>query len=557
MLFNDAPNGFGVVRDARWGVKVFRGRRLPGPLAPFAAPPHSWEHLVEDVLNGQPLPAPPRERRRPPLYDRQRPRVETMQAARSKGAPGFLLVAPTGSGKTPMLVAAVRDEPSVRNVLVITKHGVVPQWRLAIDYFGAAGQRWVVTNAERLWRLFEHPRHDLGNLSPEAASSIAASDPETTSRVPWDVIAVDESQILADPESLRSRLVHRLQNPHGGPRPYCIRMSATPFSTLAETAYCADLIAYAAGVPEPTDLTGADYRNWLAALGFADEASAPGEFRSEVERVKNLLYHHGIGTTGTPGEFGLPEQERELRPLVLSPRDREHYQRSWDEFLRIYDLRSDEEDQVTEEERAAALRRVQKASMVKAPYVARLVADLVSEGRQVIVPAWFLDTVSKLAEKIAGELHRRGLPDKVLEITGRDHNLRERKRRAFQTGRALVVVLNTVDGMNLHAGDRNVDGKGTQATSAPRVTVFADVLTGGKRLLQAEGRGQRDGQRAPAYYAYAAGTTEETWLARALFAAAGTRDLAHHPDDAAALVALAEQLAADDPDADTGGEATA
>ncbi|MEW2498167.1 DEAD/DEAH box helicase family protein [Streptomyces nodosus] len=544
VLLNDAPNGYGVRRNSRFGVKTFHGRRLPGPLASFKAPRHSWERLVEDILSGRPLLTPPGERHRAPLYEHQRPRVEQIHVARAKKAPGFLLVSPTGSGKTAMLVGAVRDLPSVRNVLVITKHQAVPQMRLAVDYFGAVGQRWVVTNAEHLWKLFEHPWHDLASLSPDAAADIAASSDETRSRVPWDVIAVDESQILANPHSVRSRLVQRLRHPKHGPRPYCLRLSATPFSVLEETWYCADLIAHAAGVDEPTCLTGAGYLDWLDGLGLGLDGSRG------VEKVKELLFRCGVGSTATPADLGLPEQERKLHPLTLSQQDRQSYQSSWEEFQRIYDLRHGGDEPVEDAEFAAALRRVQKASVVKAPYVARMAADLVSQGHQVIVPAWYLDTVGVLARYIARELRMRGLPDRVLEITGENLGLRELKRRSFQTGRAQVVVLNIVDAMNLHAGEANADGKGTRATLTPRVTVFADILTGGKRFLQAEGRGQRDGQIALAYYAYAAGTTEEAWLARALLAAAGTQELVDHPGDAAALVALAEHLAAEDSDAD-------
>jgi superfamily II DNA helicase RecQ len=72
--------------------------------------------------------------------------------------------------------------------------------------------------------------------------------------------------------------------------------------------------------------------------------------------------------------------------------------------------------------------------------------------------------------------------------------------------------------------------------------VVADVLTGGKRTLQAEGRASRDGQHALAVYVYVPGTTEEAWLARMLRSAANTQALARTSADARALTELADQL---------------
>ncbi|WP_326812432.1 DEAD/DEAH box helicase family protein [Streptomyces scopuliridis] len=537
MLHGDVPRYPGVNYDGDWGVWHFQGQRLPRGLVRFAAPAHSWERYVQDIFNGrQPL-APP-ERPRPPLRDYQRPGVQAMHTARAQGAPGFLLVFPTGSGKTAMGISAVTD-PSVRTVLVITKHGVIPPWRRAVDFFGSRSQRWVVINAERLHKLFRHPHRRLAALPAVEGARIAATSDLTQSRAEWDAVIVDESHILADPLSIRSRLVYRLLNPHPRTgekqRPFSLWMSATPFSTLEETAYCSALIAHAAGVPEPAWLPGPAYREWLARTGV-----------TTVEQVKALLYDRGLGMTSTPAEIGLPDQDREVRPLSLSAQDRERYERTWEEFLQLHDLAPEKEDEPGSDARIAALRQVQKASLLKSPHVARLVADLVGEGHQVIVPAWFRDTVRSLAVHIARELRRRGLCDRVLEITGEAPGLRELKRQAFQVGIAKVVVLNTLEGMNLHAGEANVDGKGTVATDTPRVTVIADVITGGKRLLQGEGRGQRNGRRARALYAFAAGTTEEAWLARTLLAMARTQELARNPSDAAALVAFAEQLVSAD-----------
>jgi hypothetical protein len=72
--------------------------------------------------------------------------------------------------------------------------------------------------------------------------------------------------------------------------------------------------------------------------------------------------------------------------------------------------------------------------------------------------------------------------------------------------------------------------------------VIADVMLGGKRFLQVEGRGQRDGRESPADYLVAWGTKEQQWMARTLAAAASTQDLARAPADVEALLRLCAEL---------------
>ncbi len=532
----------GVGRDTDWGLPVYRGVRLPGFLERSASVPYSLERLAEDLLNRSPAaPVVVAGGAGPVARPHQVPLIEQVTAAYRAGAPGFLLVLPTGAGKTAVVLMAL-DLLPVERVLVVAPLTMVAVWQRAIGAFTRGGvRRWAVVHPERLWRLFGHPQVDMGRLPAHEVGGFAAE--WGVGRVVWDAVVVDESQIAADPASLRSRLLHRLVHRAGGPDAFFVPMSATPFSTLAETAYCADLIAHAARAALPRVREGEGYLGWLEGLRL-------GAGRGGVDatvRVKELLYRGGVGASASQGDLGLPPQRRELHPVRLTVGERARYERSWSEFRRVYGLTPDADavggvdgaGGMEGEERAAALRRVQKASLLKVPYVAAHVAGLVARGFQVIVPAWFLENVQALAVAIARVLRERGLPDRVVAITGQDPGLRERKRAAFQTGRALVVVTNVVQGMNLHAGEADADGAGRPATPAPRITVVADVLTGGKRLLQAEGRGQRDGREAAAHYLVAEGTTEARWLAGALRAVAGTQDLARSPEEAAGVLTLA------------------
>ncbi|WP_433892718.1 DEAD/DEAH box helicase family protein [Streptomyces sp. CA-111067] len=493
--------------------------------------------LVQELLTGQRdiAPAPSVLH----LRDYQTPRAQAIAAAHQAGAPGFALVSPTGSGKTMTVLAGLNAiRAQVHTVLVVTKLGAVPAWRRAITSYGV-GQRWVVINPERLWRLFLHRQHNLGSLPAERASALAAAS--GLPRVLFDAVVVDESQVLATPESVRSRLVYRLTHPQDGSTPpFFVPASATPFSTVQETSYAADLIAFAAGVEPPAERTGTGYAQWVENLRPGSRAATDD---GGVKRIRELLYRHGVGSTATQEELGLPTQAREIHWIELSAQDQEMYDGAWAQFIRAHGLRKLRELRPGRADRGSeALRSVQKASLLKVPHVARHVADLVQGGHQVVVPAWFLDTVDALAADIARELRARGLPDHVAVITGEQPGLREPRRIAFQLGQALVCVTNAVEALNFQAGERDVDGAGTTATTAPRITVFADVLCGGKLSLQAEGRTQRDGQEAPSHYLVVRDTKEQLWLASAFWALAGTQELVHSSTDAAALEELAYLL---------------
>ncbi|MET9661546.1 DEAD/DEAH box helicase family protein [Streptomyces sp. NPDC006510] len=502
----------------------------------------SLEWLVEDILNGRPVPpAVPRER--PALRKHQVEPVRMMKEAYASGAPGFLLAYPTGSGKTAMAICGALDVPTVRRVLVVTKLDVIPAWRSAIRYFGSGGKRWVVINPEQLWRLFDHPWQPLSSLPVDKAAEYAAAG--GVPRVEFDAVIVDESHMLASSVSLRSRTIDRLIRPDSGTvrRPWFVRASASPFSSPEETAYVSDLLAYAAGVDAPDKLSRVEYLTWLSKLGFELNTDQRGRWAhdlsaGDVKMVESLLFSQGVGATATAEELGLPSMTRELRPVELSPSDREQYESAWAQFRAHHGLEVSDNTPDTSE----ALRRVQKASLLKAPKVAEIVAGLVEDGYQVVVAAWYLDNVSAIARLTAVELKARGLSDRVVEITGASRGLRELKRQAFQGGRALVAVTNSLEGINFHAGERGGAGEGEDATLTPRACVIADVLTGGKRGLQAEGRTQRDGTRSLTLYVYAESTTEEEWLARMLQATAGTQALAQSPGGARALMDLATQL---------------
>ncbi|MFF4331180.1 DEAD/DEAH box helicase family protein [Streptomyces sp. NPDC001591] len=537
----------GVVRNRDWLVDVYaarEGRCLPRGLAAFEAPLHSWERYVQGEINHQPLVLPPLAGTVPPLHEYQQEQVARLVAARRENAPGYLWALPTGSGKTPMAVRAVCAAAgrSTQKILVVTRLPVVPAWRAAIDRFATSPHRWVVINPERLWRLLRHPEADLHRMPADEAAKLVAH--EGVSRVDWDTVIVDECHMLANPQSRRTLTLQRLLARSDRRHAFAMWASATPFSEPEESAYLAKLIAHAAGVQAPAEEV--DYRLWLKELGMRLNNDRRGRWyhrfnRADVSRLRSLLYESGVGSAATASDLDLPEQERDVVPIQLSEADRVRYERAWVEFRRSEGL-AVFSDVDPGSYRVEALRKVQKASLVKAPYVADIVVEQVRRGRQVVVPMWFVESIEEVAVWIARGLRKAGLGERVVAITGRHVELRERKRVAFQRGEALVVVLNALEGINLHAGEANTDGRGARATSTPRVCVIADVLTGGKRALQAEGRTQRDGRSAPVIYACAAGTGEAEWTAATFRSLSNTLALSTNERDSAMFACLADQI---------------
>ena len=545
-VLSQAPFRYpGVRRDPSWGVSVYQGDRLPEGLQEFSAKPHSWEMHVQHQLNRTKAAA----RTTPPqelvLRDHQADPVKTMVKTAKRGAPGFLLAFPTGSGKTLMAIDTA-GKINAKRVLVVTKLSVMPAWRALITQFGHPRTEWIVVNPEQLWKLFYHPSLDLGAFSVEKAAEIAAIDGGLRSS--FDMVVVDEAHILANWASLRSRLVRRLIDTcEEGP--FRLYMSATPFTSPEEASYVADLLAFVTGSPVPEDL--ADFPQWIRRIGFRLNTDSKGVWfhrlnRQDVGLIETLLYSSGVGAQATAQQLGLPAQQRTMLPVELTPAEQGEYELSWDEFRKSHGYLT-EDGRPRDSGYDAALRAVQKASLLKSPHVAEIVADLVQEGNQVAVPQWFVESIHSTAMCIAAALKKRGLNDRVVEITGQDRDLREKKRQAFQSGRALVVVFNALEGIGLHAGEDNVDGKGMRGTDTSRVCVIADVLTGGKRALQAEGRTQRDGRASRAIYVYAQETSEEEWILQMFRQLSNTAALTLSGHDTDAFSTLADTVEAMSP----------
>lgn len=558
-----APDTPGAHWDNLWNVHTYpsNGTSLPAAVAERVAPPHSWGALVQQVINGDKVPAPTG--RPPALRAHQIAPVGGIVGACATGAPGFALSYPTGSGKTYMAVAAA-NEIRPRRVLVIAPKALVGGWRAAISAHSTTPTQWVVINPQRLWRLFT-----LGLDAPVPLRAL-----RTQERVPqilaagqllidFDMVVADEAQFLATSDSGRSELWRRLtgwRDDGHAPDAFTLFLSATPWSRPSELVPAAHLIAHLAGAPTPSrTVCSTEFLPWLSTtLGLQARVERDGRWRWQdhdqaVRRITGLLYGGPLGAAATATSLGLPAQERELVPIHLTDAEAAQVDQAWQEWARDHGV-----DPGSGED--AWVRQMARIESAKARAVADLVALHVQEGHQVIVPAWLTSTVEELRTHITRsctDLLGTPSPDRymwVMALTGQDDTqARDAKIRAFQSGRVPVVICSITEAISLHAGQRNggqagPDGAWQDATLTPRVTIAGGLLTGGKKMLQAEGRATRDGQAAPTLYPVASGTRDEDAMAQMFASLANSRALTLLPEhvdtdaDLADLTRLATTL---------------
>ena len=539
-----------------YGVRVYEARNgeLPRSLEGRTPEPHTWPAHLQRRINDEPY-TPLGERARTPIFLReyQAPRVEEITAAHRSGGPGYLLGYPTGSGKTYISVEAInRIRP--RRVLVIAPVSHLMGWRSVISQHAEGLTEWVVINPDRLHTLFRLPEDDPQDLmdvpaSDRASHAIRWGEPITE----FDVVVTDESQILAHAETDRASLWRRLigwQEDGSPPSAFTLNLSATSWSHPAETHSAAHLLAHIKGVPVPPEnILLLDYLGWLrnrVGVELAQNRQGKWTWKDDaggVHALTSLLYERGLGATEDRETLGLPNQDRSLRFIELSPTDRERYDLEWNEFRTLYG-RSRVDNVEPGTGREAYLRNLQKAAQIKAPYIADLAVDYLSDGYQVVLVAWFHDTMlalNKAVDRIASQRQLTAPPSRqwALALAGTDvfgrsipPARRDQSIRAFQSGLVTVLITSVVEAISLHAGQANAGIDGRDATDARRVTIFGDVLHGGKKAFQAEGRATRDAQRAEAIYCIAADTKEVSAFSGAF------RNLAN----TAALTTIGDQL---------------
>ncbi|MEZ4395183.1 MAG: DEAD/DEAH box helicase [Polyangiales bacterium] len=477
----------GAKWDEAHGVFVYRGAALPEALRPFRAQAYSWERSVERSLNGDPPAAPSVPNAEITLRPHQREAVKAITRAMKSRAAGFLLADDVGLGKTLSAWEAVRANPSLQRVLVVSPLAVIAHWRRSIEALGDDGRSVVVINYERLGKLFEVSPAARAKVRSKKGLARAGSAPE------FDVVIWDESHRCKNPTAARSKFAAKLNAAAG----FSLWLSATAGQNPLELSYLAPLLAQRTG-SRAADLK--DFENWCLDQGLGVKRGNYGKWEwrgdpADCERVRAMLFDGATpsGLRRRPEDIaGWPEINRMLTPIELDPAAREKFELAWQEFRAEMDLAPAGKN--PRGALAATLRLRQKASLIRAEGTLALALELLENGHQVAVSVSFLETLEALRDGFA----REGFAS--ASIHGRmDAASREADRLRFQRGEVRVVLFTVEEGISLHQGEHD---------EAPRSEVIHDLRWSAIQMAQIEGRCHRDGRFAQVYWTYADDTIE-------------------------------------------------
>lgn len=549
---------------------VYIGKELPAPLKVYAPRRYSWLEWTEHEFAGRhsnlvDAPAPDTTTGTFTLRRDQLQDVKKVLMARRAGAPEVLVGSDMGSGKTAVVVAAVKRMANVRNVLVVCPAPVMPVWRLHLENMGDGGMNWCIINYESTKKLLKVPASVERMKAGRAKNLNTVRDGKA--RVQWDVVIRDEAHWCANPESQQTRVVDKVIAGPGVRSAWTISMTGTPGENPSRLSYLHRGLFWRSHLKPAKTLTPDQYVAWCERQHLSVDRSGYGNALAwrpedgadtrELEHTHALLYGGD-----TPWGFrripDWPEQQRIAMPVELSPAETRAYEAEWSEFQaaltatekaasRAQSIR--ENPKSTRAQRAAAARANQKARMqgraaqtryrqkagqIRAPGTAAFVAQKVEQGYQVPLSVEFHST----GEAIAEHLEARGV--KVATFTGQNRATREEQRVAFQRGEVPVIIYTPAEGLSLHAGEHAVGGN-----DVPRATVVGEPRWTATKALQKEKRGQRNGTEAPAHYMYASGTIEETMVRRVV---GGMQNMARvNGDDLEAILQFEADLDTPDP----------
>ena len=474
--------------------------KLPTILKHYLPVPFSWLGWKQYRLNGELSYVTSEPNAKIKLRPHQTKTREMIKEAKESGAPGFVLNHETGLGKTYTSIASVKemgDEPL--NVLVIAPIAVHEQWRRALRDMGTGNKRFCVINYESLKTLLTVPPEAVKAKRTRTKNKAIAS--KGTPVETWDVVICDESQKLKNPSALQTQAYFTLRR-----GAFQIWSSATPGQIPSEFVYMSDIFEYRA-----TGMCGwneKSFHKWATQLGFHVEKSDYGsldvtwdiDHEEDIDLLNKVLFRDkpvvgdALESTSIPN---WPELQRIPFPIKLDNHEQDSYESLWTEFRNEHDLAKKGKNPTNG--LAAQLRFRQKTSILRVPYVADLVANLVEQGYQVPVSIEFKESVEKLGEL----LDKKNIS--YTTING-DHNgtEKEERRLMFQRDEVQVVLYSVREGISLHANEEAVNGSATA-----RVGIIADPRWSGIDTKQIEGRQHRNGENAPIYHVFISDTIDE------------------------------------------------
>jgi len=451
--------------------------------------------------------------------------IRTILAAHHAGAPEFLIGSLTGVGKTVTAIAAVKMIPGVRTVLVVGPLTSLAGWRHHLEEMGDGGKKWVLINPESVKSLISKPAPRLNPKTGKPVKSSATTKNNQHARsgapkVAWDLVIVDESHLLTNPDSQRSVAIDRIIEGPGTKPAFVMRLSATAGSNPAQLSYLHRGLAFVSGEKPLPKINMDAYAAWCQKRGVA--VTVTKKYGNEQlvweKNQRDLLIFNKLIFGARPKwairrkPEGWPEQQRILVPIELSIREMDAYEAAWEEFrdaMRELKKADGATGAAAREARtkglAAQIRYRQKAGIIRAPHTAEYAISLHEKGYQVAISCEFLGAV----EAIRDHLTSRGYT--AAEYTGENRATREDERVHFQKGGTPFIIFTPDSSFSLHQGETIIGGN-----NVPRALVVAQPRWSPTKTLQVEGRTQRNGQEAFAHYPFAQGTVEHQVLKASL-----------------------------------------
>lgn len=487
---------------ARWDAArkcwFYKGGELPAELAPYKAPPMSWESAQEGAANGET----PKGWKASGLRKIE-PRVHQEEAAQAAfkafeaGFPGFLISDEVGLGKTISAWKAaqmIAEKLGAKSLMVVSPLSVLPHWRDCAMRMDNGVPQVLAINYDRLDKLF---------AMPEGAKAKSKKGLARRAEAPQiDLVIFDESHKLKNPTTARFKLAHKI----AANAKFCIYLSATAGQNPLELAYLGAVIAKATGVRASSMK---DFEQWCQDQGFGLEKGKFGALQwsgeqRDCDRLRTMLFSGKppAGIRRRPEELaGWPAISRALLGQELDSHQRELYQSSWNDFKSaLAGARRTSAGKASRESKASALvealRFRQKSSLLRVSQTVEFALDLFEDGLKPAISCAFKSSVDKISEALS----KAGL--RVARIDGSlDAKTREQQRLDFQFDRADAIIFTIEEGISLHEGEKlDVDKR--------RALLVHDLRWSAIQMAQIEGRAHRDGKFAQAYWLAGEGTIE-------------------------------------------------
>lgn len=465
--------------------------------------PYSWASFVERKIKNDPTAHPTgKHEDRYVLREDQKEDVITVLAARSTGAPEFLIANETGTGKTVTAWSAVQ-KLHPKSVLIVCPAAVIPVWRQHIKDMGDKGMDIVVINYESLRNLISPPDQAVKAKKPATQNKNIAlyGEPYTT----FDVIIFDEAHKMKNPTSQQSRISNTLAK-HAK---FIIKLTATPGKDPSQLHYMWRGLSWVTQDPiKVIDENNFDeYVKWchnndihgIVEAPFGNGIKWDGE-KEDLINMEKILYGKKDGIAwSTRRKSGL-EIVRQPLLVDLSAKDREMYDKI------VEDVKAEIMENISKNRKdlskglAAMMALRQKTGLLKVKSVVEYTKYAINDlNEQVVISSFFHNTTDALAKYLDDENIKYVIIDGTISI-----DEKEKRRLQFQQGDVPVVITSVKEGISLHANEDS-----SHATSNPRRLIFADTQWSPGNHLQIEGRISRNNQAGSVTIPYLSDTIDE------------------------------------------------